>query len=343
MNFAPIVRFSTKYFPRLSYRFRALRRKTPSATAAEDFQIWERDLIQMAAERGMVTSERHHPNDFYGHARTFKKLVGQPDDYALKVSIPHGVRYDGKFWEHDFHKDFSIGFVSSPFRADLLRGRVPGRIVSVGPLIHYAASALGPDAFAKASKILGRTLLVFPAHSTHLSEVNYSVQELISRIADLGRSFQSIVVCLYWKDILSGIAASYQSAGFKVVTAGHIYDPLFLPRLRSLIELSSMTVSNRQGTHVGYCLHLGKPHHIFTQSVKIVFDRPDATQIPHELGEGDRLARKFGDFQECITPEQSAAVDLYWGTSHVKSTDEINTLLCQAESDYWHRQRLVKK
>ena len=52
-----------------------------------------------------------------------------------------------------------------------------------------------------------------------------------------------------------------------VVTAGYIMDPLFLSRLKSIIQLSDLTMSNNVGTHLGYCIYLNKPHWIVRQKI----------------------------------------------------------------------------
>lgn len=45
---------------------------------------------------------------------------------------------------------------------------------------------------------------------------------------------------------------------YEVVTAGHYYDYNFLPRLRSIIETSDITMSNNLGSHLGQCIYLNK-------------------------------------------------------------------------------------
>ncbi len=300
---------------------------------------WEKNILSLAAERELATHEHHKPNDYYGHATLLKRLVGQPLTYPLRLSIPHGLRFDSKLWEHDYRASFPLGLVPGPIRAAAIASRVTTRLVPVGPLIHYAPPALSPAAHATAAAQLGQMLLVFPAHSTHHVDAEFSHGDFISALTAHARTFDSVVVCLYWRDVLRGLAKPYQAAGFHVVTAGHIYDPAFLPRLRSMIELAAMTLSNRLGTHLGYCLHLGKPHHIHRQQVKIQIVRPEMVPVPGELDEVARFDTLFGEYSGAITSAQREIVEQYWGTSHVRTAAEMDALILDAEREFWRNHR----
>ena len=65
-----------------------------------------------------------------------------------------------------------------------------------------------------------------------------------------------------------GHTETYLEHGFECVTAGHIYDPFFLSRLKSIIDLATITTSNEIGTHIGYCIFMGKPHYFYNSSVE---------------------------------------------------------------------------
>ena len=40
-----------------------------------------------------------------------------------------------------------------------------------------------------------------------------------------------------------------------------------MPRLKSIIKTSDITMANAIGTHLGYCIYLNKPHYLFKQSI----------------------------------------------------------------------------
>ena len=107
-----------------------------------------------------------------------------------------------------------------------------------------------------------------------------------------------------------------------MVCAGHAYDPHFLDRLRTLIELSDITLSNNLGTHIGYCVSLGKPHWIIPTPVHY---RAAAAQAPQELhcrsrSEQAQLADEkqyilglFADRRDDTSAAQMQCVRHFWG------------------------------
>ncbi len=84
---------------------------------------------------------------------------------------------------------------------------------------------------------VGKNLLVFPAHSIHYNITHFNIDKHCDKIKELGKGFDSIRICLYWKDMLRGFDKAYSKHGFECITAGHIFDPMFLPRLKTIIDI----------------------------------------------------------------------------------------------------------
>jgi hypothetical protein len=188
-------------------------------------------------------------------------------------------------------------------------------------------------------KRLGSNILVFPAHSTHHNLTHYNIDRYCLRIRELGRDFDSIRICLYWKDILRGFHKVYQGFGFECVTAGHIYDPMFLPRLKSIIDISDLTLSNQIGTHVGYSVYMGKPHYLDNGNISYL----GKSEIPNpgndyynntKHSDINEIQTGFSEFRYDISPEQIELIDKYWGVSEIKSSEEMKTILNQVEDYY---------
>ena len=97
-----------------------------------------------------------------------------------------------------------------------------------------------------------------------------------------------------------------------------------------------MTMSNEVGTHVGYCVYLKKPHYIFRQELKKTgvsqkeMQREDVLyqegEYEQRIKEKDEVADYFKDYKATISKEQHEIVDKYWGTSSVKSPEELRSL-----------------
>ncbi len=136
-----------------------------------------------------------------------------------------------------------------------------GKVVfAIGPFIHYASSLLSKKQIQSEKKRLGKSILFFPAHSTPVIGMEFDINFLIKQIKKISKNYQTVRICLYWKDVLMGRDKVYKDAGFECVTAGHMLDPNFLPRLKSLIEISDLTAANIISSQTGFCIFLKKPH-----------------------------------------------------------------------------------
>jgi hypothetical protein len=130
---------------------------------------------------------------------------------------------------------------------------------------------------------------------------------------------------MYWKDILNGNHFPYREHGFQVVTAGHRSDSYFLSRLKDIIELSDYTMSNFVGTHIGYCISLGKPHYIIKQKYEIYGeniekefeDRRDINYLHSFKNEESEIIDAFDNFIFSITDLQIFIVEKHWGKNEI--------------------------
>jgi hypothetical protein len=155
----------------------------------------ERNLESLAADRKLVTSEHHPATDFYGHAAVFKRFAGKRMDRSLRVSIEHGVRFDLSYWAGDYSAGQTVSFVPSRWRKDVLHGQVDKVIRAVGPYIHYTPGLYPAEDVARVCQKMGKTLVVFPAHSTHWIDSDYDVGAFCRRLQmerDRLRPFSSV-------------------------------------------------------------------------------------------------------------------------------------------------------
>jgi len=172
---------------------------------------------------------------------------------------------------------------------------------------------------------LKRTLLVFPLHSVDEQEyTTYDTDAFIKRIEAVRQEhrYDSVMVCMYWHDVLTHKYVPYQNQGWKVVTAGHRLDTNFLRRLRSIISLADMVVTNGVGTHIGYAVCLNKPVYVLDlPSYNTAFDvngeKYGAAYARESAQEADKSGNEikaaFGPYSEVLKQEQIAVVRKYWG------------------------------
>lgn len=289
-------------------------------------------IEELSEDIPLFTNELHVQNDFYGHAAILKKFVGFKKSYIIKAAIEHGIFFAIDFWDMDVNAPFPAIFTMSNERKLFLEKVSDKKVFAIGPYINYAEHALSEKQLINEKKRLGNNMLIFPAHSSHRVDTNYNFDILLDQINKIGKDFDSIRICLYWKDILRGFDKFFKEKGFECVSAGHIFDPMFLPRLKSIIELSTATASNLFGTHVGYSIFMNKPHYLFAQQVDFIG--------PHEdIGDGieDKnleFERIFGQLCDKITQEQYDYINKFWGLTEIKPKEEVKAILFEIEEDY---------
>lgn len=276
------------------------------------------------------TSEVEKFNDYYGIASALKDYARVPDDFVIKSHIEHAPGMNDFMYSGELNCSYRSIIMTGYFREKVLRQNgIKKDIFRIGPYINYARSILSEQEFAKEKKRLGRNLLVFPAHSTHFIAAEYDIESLCKKMIYLKRAkkFDSIRVCLYWKDIDK--ADFYREKGFEVVSAGHMFDPLFLSRLRSLIELSDVTVSNVIGSQLPYSISLGKPHYLFAQEIKKTDSKNEYTPgFMKDLNKKHQsLYELFGKYSDQISDRQKEVLNEYAGFDQLKTPQELREIL----------------
>ncbi len=285
------------------------------------------------------TVEKYHQNDFYHNAYILKKYCGYDLKKPLACTTEHiGITLDSYIWELDVNDNIPLIVTMSNFRKDVISNKVNAPVYSIGPYIAYAESFLSKNKFKDYKNKLGKCLTVFPTHSTHWVDVSYDTEAFCKKIKEIKNAynFDSVRICLYWKDIINGFNKIYQDNGFKCVSAGHIYDKNFLPRLKSIIELSDVTMSNAYGTHVAYSFCLNKPHFLFKQEYnhKIQKYEDQVKEIKKSAIQENKILFEnlFCTYNEEITKEQKTFADRFFSIQNIKTKKELYEIFTLAEN-----------
>lgn len=289
------------------------------------------DYQELAVDMDLVTREKCGFNAFYGHDRIIKKLLHKDEYDILDASIEHAPAPKGNILLKDEVVFGKTHYTTNRNRTNLFQKYLPDKNVeSIGLYMQYTDSLLSDQEQKKMKEELGKTLLVFPYHSTHLVETNFNENAFIDQIEKLKSKFETVLICMYWKDILLKREQPYLEKKYKIVTAGHIYDYHFLARLKSIIQLSDITMSNEVGSHLGYCVYLGKPHYLYLQDVEFVqngkkiedvdkFGTVDADlciikfDAHYQKNVKSQAVAHFGKYKEFLTVEDLSFVKKYWG------------------------------
>jgi len=277
----------------------------------------------------------HSGNDSYNLQGILNTYAGH--DESVKGIIEHGVYFgDTFFGGDDFIKQRLPGVITfGAMRKNIIRKYTDRPIFTIGPYICYAKPMLSHEDTQMLKHELGRTLLVFPSHSIEGITSMYDIDGFAQKVAEFASAheFDTTLVSLYFQDIKLGRAKPYEDQGLLVVCSGYYRDETFLRRQRSYIELADMTISNGVGTHVGYCVALGKPHMVLDGNFALVGAEEKLAESAPTYGteltkhQMDEIKSAFSQFAETITTEQREVVREYWGLGCTKSTDELLQIL----------------
>lgn len=294
-----------------------------------DIQLLSKKISMFAP----FTNEIHQPNDWYGHASVLKEFLHLPKNYQFKFILEHGLYINNQVDQIDIDTKLPSIITYSNFRKEILK-KYRKHVFSIGPFIHYARSLLTDQEIKSQKMRLGKSLLFFPAHSTPIIGMNFDANRLCGQIKKIAKNYNSIRICLYWKDVLLGRHKIYEKHGFECVTAGHMLDPNFLPRLKSLILTSDLTASNIISSQTGFCIYLRKPHIMILDKLNLLTTpkwQDRINEVFNSAGYKEMLA-EFSKMNYKITQKQLRLVEKYWGTGNIKGQKELAGIVKLSEA-----------
>lgn len=306
--------FIVKYIKKFCYRVR-LEKYKYEIYRRQKYGIFE--YQKLAKDMDLVTKE-YGFNAFYGLDKIVKDVRGYKQNCILDAAIEHGIQRGNTINAIDTGKNTIYTF--GGIRASFLKSKFPEKeIIGLGPYVKYAESILSESKVQELKKELGKTLLVFTAHSTHYATAQYNSEYFIEEIEriKLKNGFDTVLVCMYWKDILLNKEKPFEKQGYKICTAGHMFDYRFMSRLKSIICLADVTMSNWLGTHLGYCICLNKAHYLYCNNVNMendeIYDAKYCFDHNYYSEFSNSAFNIFGIYKECIKDSDIKFVKKYWG------------------------------
>lgn len=295
------------------------------------------DYKALCADIPFGPEERVIDNNLYGQAHHLKKYAGITTD--LKAYLEHGCFWGGMVHEDAYHWHFKKIITWSENRKKDIEKKIPSKqAIPVGPFIHYAEPVYDTSTFNRLKDELGKVLLVFPGHSIINLKAEFDSNEFIQEIEKIKVDYDTVLISLYYVDAKNPkVREVYEDMGYRVVTSGNRYDQNFIARQKTYIQLSDMTMSNEVGTHIGNCVHLEKPHYVFQQKLKRTTSKKRELERHDSLFSKDELelskkqqrevAQAFSSYTiRKLSQAQKAIADKYWGSSSVKSAEELRKL-----------------
>lgn len=303
------------------------------------------------------TTYKYYPmvinNLLYGDEFLLYRFCNLQTDDPLFSIIEHGLflgRNHAKVGRNPQEWDLGCVLTPSLYRKETISEFFPEHYCeTIGPMINYASIDRGFQCeLQNHIDTRERTMLFYPVHSTMDITTVYNIEESVTEVARLAdeNDCGNIIICtsIFDKEKYDSLEYKRLCRGKKVhvSTNGMIYDISFLDRQRTMLSLADITVSNKLGTHVGYCIFFNKPHILLQQ--KIVYEgmNGDNAALKKEFSDTSHRSanwendykkeeRMFGELfsdrvpQE-VTVEQRRVCNYFWGFDQVKNASQIRDI-----------------
>lgn len=268
-------------------------------------------------------------NSYYGMDRILKRYAGLEDPYQLKVALPHGPLADEQPWKPLVDANLPAAWIY-PAHVLPIYERATQKLLlrASSPYLYLLRMVERPAAGARSGTIF------FPAHSTRFLTAQMDIADIVRRLQELPDRFRPITVCVYWRDYMEGRSDDFVRAGFRIVSAGHMYDPDFLVRLHHLCSTHRYAASNSIGSHLFYSVKsgcsffwLGSADASYTGTTRHLKEQYAPLQSRSERF----LRRLFESAAESSTPRQTAVVNRILGAEHMMPPEALRDALLRLE------------
>ena len=287
------------------------------------------------------TLEVNNLNGFYGNSEALKRYVGLPSYYAIKADISHGYTHAPyEIWDMEISNITPVTLVWGEHTKKSYQRYTDKNIIVIGAPFFYSTGILSSNEVKSEKKRLGRNLLIFPPHATHYVTNSYDCVRWINSLKSTFKEFDSVRICMYWKNYINGEHKYYKDMGYECVTAGHMFDINFLRRLHSLFDICDATIAGNLGSNVGFSLFKKKPimlaqptKTVVTDTLNHVSDEEYKRYLSKDIFYQKALDI-FATLPERVPQKQYDFCDPYWGFSAIKQPHELLTIIRDAESLY---------
>lgn len=287
-------------------------------------------------------------NRLYGDELLLKKYSNTNKDlYAI---IEHGLYFGNNIAKvgNEFEWDLGCILTLGDYRKNLINKNYPDYYCeTIGPLIHYAD--VDEEYMGNIINMISaekKTLLFFPVHGNEKFSPIYDARNTIKKIIEIAdiRECYNIIICVYYgtANIYESICKELNNKRILITSCGSRFDDKFLCRQKALIQIADVTMSNSLGTHIGYCIYMGKPHVLLPQSFSY---EGSEEELEKDFGKNnrssnwksdydkeiDKFQKLFSLYYNTITNEQLEICNYYWGINKVKSKEQIKIIYDKCE------------
>lgn len=292
------------------------------------------NLEVFCTDRPLHTTEIFSPNAFYGIDHVLKTYSGLPGTYALKGVVPHGVYLTKeKVWDPELSVNLPVVFCYPSYREEIyVKNSRKAVIPTASPFLY--ALQLAKTA-SENQRIERKGTIFFPVHSTHHITVEIDYKKIIDILIKLDQKYQPINICMYWKDILLGRHLIFQESGFRVFSAGHVFDKNFLFHLYHLCLIHKYSASNEIGSYTFFSIKSGC-YHLLLESIDYSMTGEErflkeVSYNPHSLNSIVEQLQKSFSLDHLSYFQQEQIADHFLNTQYFQSPNCLRKQLLRSE------------
>jgi hypothetical protein len=287
------------------------------------------DLDRLCRPRDLRTPEVFPPNAFYGTDLVLKLRAGLPPDQPLKAVAPHGIVFDRSYvWEMERRALLPAVLAYSDQRAQAY-ARATGKLVirSAVPFAYL------PMLAAEAASTRRSGMLFFPSHSSHRATAHADFAGMAEALTRLEAKYQPVTVCIYWRDHQLGHHRPFVERGLPVVSAGHIFDSMFLFRLFHLCRRHRYAAGNHVGSSLFYAALAGCRYFLLPGFGATYSGAHEHLAQDVSLGGPlqDEVASAFAAPSDEVSPLQHSLLTRICGLDHLLEPAQLRAALEMAD------------
>lgn len=311
----------------------------------EETLYQQKDLCSLCKDRELKTNEIFSENSFYGIDHIIKVYSGIKFTHQLKFIIPHGITLNQEsIAEYEIKNKIPIILCYPDYRKLVLKKYSRKLVISFSSPFVYVHHLLSKT--IDNSKRKG--LIFFPAHSTHHINALMDFEILAEKLDQLDDKFKPITICLYWKDFLDQDINPFYKRGFRIVSAGHIYDKNFFSRLYYLLSQHKYSSSNIIGSSLFYSVKAGCSFFFIDYGNYEYKGEKEVLQRDHpkeSLEITENLYKMFSKKLDSPSEKQLQIIDQYLNTKYFLSPIQLKFFIYFCDVVYYaiHIPKLAAK
>lgn len=272
----------------------------------------------------------------YGHRNAFFEYAGinSAEQKFLFPYFEHGadLRERGIANVKDI-RNHSFVFQASYKNGMVHKERPFAPVYNIGPYILYAKNYYEQNNMADLKSKLGRTALLFPAHTFEGAGVEFDKKKFVKDVLDkFKNNYDSLIISVYWMDVDDPIYEEFEANGAVLMSSGFRGDADFIARQRTMFNLSDVVASNLVGSYIGYAKALEKKIYMFSD--KAVLDSPENIGTDEQEKQYSNTINRIFNAFSSLTPsaeqlnEQNRIFNYYWGgKEYFKTKEEARTII----------------